>query len=76
MTEAEALSAVDREYLVRCSMAKGYQFTSLLAPTLYTAIVLARRRSGALPWSLNRMLRATWIGGVAGQSFHLLLWYG
>lgn len=72
MSQLVATSQVDREYLVRRSMLKGYQFGSLIAPPLYTALVLARRRGGALPWSLNRMLRATWIGGVAGKPFSVL----
>ncbi|EJD05714.1 uncharacterized protein FOMMEDRAFT_78337 [Fomitiporia mediterranea MF3/22] len=59
-------SAADRDYLIRQSMSTGYQYFSLLMPPLYTAVVLSRRRMGALPWSINRMLRATWIGGAAG----------
>ena len=56
--------SVDVEYLVRRSITKGYQFFSLLTPPLYTAFVLARR--GRSQFSLNRLLRATWVGGVAG----------
>lgn len=61
-----AASAADREFLVRRSMSIGYQYFSLLMPPLYTAVVLSRRRMGAQPWAIGRMLRATWIGGIAG----------
>ncbi|KIM87615.1 hypothetical protein PILCRDRAFT_815187 [Piloderma croceum F 1598] len=60
-----AVMSADVEYLTRRSMTKGYQLFSLLTPPLYTAFVLARR--GKSPFSLNRLLRATWIGGVAGS---------
>ncbi|THH10273.1 hypothetical protein EW145_g1438 [Phellinidium pouzarii] len=63
---ASAASSADREYLVRRSMSIGYQYFSLLMPPLYTAIVLSRRKMGTMPWSINRMLRATWAGGMAG----------
>ncbi|KAI5124312.1 hypothetical protein M0805_008920 [Coniferiporia weirii] len=59
-------SSADREYLVRRSMSLGYQYFSLLMPPLYTAVVLSRRKMGAMPWSINRMLRSTWMGGIAG----------
>lgn len=66
-TTMSITSQVDREYLVRRSMSKGYQYASLSMPPLYTIFVLARRSAGAAPWSLNRMLRATWIGSIAGK---------
>jgi hypothetical protein len=56
--------SADVEYLVRRKMTKGYQLFSLLTPPLYTAFVLARR--GRSQFSMNRFLRATWVGGVAG----------
>ncbi|KAH8117212.1 hypothetical protein DFH11DRAFT_988577 [Phellopilus nigrolimitatus] len=63
---ATVASSADREYLIRRSMSIGYQYFSLLMPPLYTAVVLSRRRMGAMPWSINRMLRASWIGGAVG----------
>jgi hypothetical protein len=55
----------DTEYLVRKAMNTGYQFASLLTPPVYTALILARRGRSAL--SVNRLLRATWLGGVGGK---------
>ena len=46
-------------------MSIGYQYFSLLMPALYTATVLSRRRLGAT-WSINGLLRATWVGGAFG----------
>lgn len=60
-------SSADREFLVRRSMWKGYQYFSLVMPALYTGFVLSQRRMGAAPWNINRMLRATWIGGLVGK---------
>jgi hypothetical protein len=57
--------SADVEYLIRRSMTKGYQLFSLLTPPLYTAFVLARR--GRSQFSINRFLRATWLGGAAGS---------
>jgi hypothetical protein len=59
-----AVMSADVESLIRRSMTKGHQLFSLLTPPLYTAFVLARR--GRSQFSLNRLLRATWIGGFAG----------
>lgn len=56
----------DTNFLVRQSMSTGYQAFSVLTPPLYTAFILFRRGRGA--WSLNRFLRATWIGGLTGAS--------
>jgi len=57
--------ATETKYLVRKAMKTGYQFASLLTPPVYTALILARRSRGAL--SINRLLRATWLGGVGGK---------
>ncbi|KZT26338.1 hypothetical protein NEOLEDRAFT_250580 [Neolentinus lepideus HHB14362 ss-1] len=54
--------AADAEVLVRRSMTKGYQLFSVLTPPIYAATVLYRR--GRTGFSLNRFLRATWIGGA------------
>lgn len=59
-----AAHAADTEYLVRNAMTNGYQVSSLLVPPLYTAFILARR--GRASFSVNRLLRATWLGGLAG----------
>jgi hypothetical protein len=55
----------DTEYLVRQAMTTGYQWSSLLVPPVYVAYVLARRGRTAL--SINRVLRATWVGGLGGK---------
>ncbi len=54
----------DTGYLVRQTSNAGYQWASLLAPPAYIAYVTARRGRGAL--SLNKVLRATWVGGLSG----------
>ena len=64
--EHKMMVSADVEYLVRRGMTKGYQLFSLLTPPLYTAFVLARR--GRSQFSVNRFLRATWLGGAAGTS--------
>jgi hypothetical protein len=62
--------AADTEYLVRKAAGTGYQFASLLIPPVYTTLILARRGRGTL--SVNRLLRATWVGGLGGN-FHIPL---
>jgi hypothetical protein len=64
--DREAMVSADVEYLVRRGMTKGYQLFSLLTPPLYAAFVLSRR--GKSQFSMNRFLRATWLGGAAGAS--------
>ncbi|KAL1947579.1 hypothetical protein VTO73DRAFT_13303 [Trametes versicolor] len=54
----------DVEFFVRRGMTKGYQLLSLLTPPAYT--VFALTRYGRSHISVNRLLRATWIGGSAG----------
>ncbi|KAH0830269.1 hypothetical protein J3R83DRAFT_1634 [Lanmaoa asiatica] len=61
---AEGPHVADVEYLVRRSMTKGYQLFSLLTPPAYTVFVLARK--GRAQFSINRVLRAAWVGGVVG----------
>jgi hypothetical protein len=75
MTDQDKVVSADVEYLVRRGMTKGYQLFSLLTPPLYTVFILARR--GRSQFSINRFLRATWLGGVTGtytikiiQNFH------
>jgi hypothetical protein len=63
MAEYKAPS-LDVSFLVRRSMHKGYQLFSLFTPPIYTAFVLARRGRSQL--TVNRFLRATWLGGVTG----------
>jgi len=60
----------DREYLVRHAMTTGYQWSSLLVPPVYIAYVLARR--GRVAFSINRILRATWVGGLGGKSGYII----
>lgn len=61
----ESPHAADVEFLVRRSMTKGYQLFSLLTPPAYMAFVLARK--GRAHFSINRFLRATWVGGAVGK---------
>jgi hypothetical protein len=62
---AEGPHAADVEFLVRRSMTKGYQLFSLLTPTAYATFILARK--GRAQFSINRFLRATWVGGAVGE---------
>ncbi|KAF9459373.1 hypothetical protein BDZ94DRAFT_1171866 [Collybia nuda] len=54
----------DTQYLVRDAMTTGYQLSSFLVPPLYTAFIVFKR--GRPSFSLNRLLRATWMGGLVG----------
>ena len=56
----------DTEFLIRHSMLKGYQALSLLTPPLYTLFTLYRH--GRPGFTINRLLRATWIGGGIGTA--------
>ncbi|KAI0055482.1 hypothetical protein BV25DRAFT_1895119 [Artomyces pyxidatus] len=62
--EFAAARSADTEYLVRRSMTKSYQLFSVITPPLYASTVLFRRGRGHL--TVNRLLRATWLGGAAG----------
>lgn len=64
-----ASSTGNTEYLVRKAMGSGYQFASLLTPPVYTALIIARRGRSAI--SFNRLLRATWLGGVGGKIYQI-----
>ncbi len=55
----------DKEYLFRKSIHNGYIYASLAAPPLYSAFLFANKN----PWTVNKTLRATWIGGVAGPDY-------
>lgn len=66
--------SADMEYLVRQSMNTGYQWASALVPPAYIAYIISRRGKGDL--SLNRVLRATWAGGLAGVSDINFHYYG
>lgn len=66
MAATSAAHAADAEYLTRKAMTLGYQISSLLAPPIYIAFVLTKR--GRAAFSVNRLLRATWIGGLGGAS--------
>ncbi|KAI0807270.1 hypothetical protein C8Q74DRAFT_1226823 [Fomes fomentarius] len=54
----------DIEFFVRRGMTKGYQLLSLLTPPLYA--VFAVTRYGRSHLNVNRLLRATWMGGSLG----------
>ncbi len=56
--------AADTEFFIRRGMTKGYQLLSLLTPPLYTAFAISRYGRSHL--SVNRLLRATWVGGASG----------
>lgn len=62
---AEGPHTADVEFLVHACMRKGYQLFSLLTPPAYTAFVLARK--GRAQFTINRLLRATWVGGAVGK---------
>jgi hypothetical protein len=62
---AEGPNAADVQFLVRRSMTKGYQLFSFLTPPAYAAFILARK--GRAQFSINRFLRATWVGGAVGK---------
>ena len=62
--QTSSAQVVDTEYLVRQASTAGYQWASLLVPPAYIAYVTVRRGRGAL--SLNKALRATWVGGFSG----------
>ncbi|KAG2133915.1 hypothetical protein BD769DRAFT_498820 [Suillus cothurnatus] len=59
-----ATHAADIEVLIRRGMTKGYEVFSLLTPSAYAAFVLTRKGKGHL--TVNRFLRATWVGGAVG----------
>ena len=62
--DAEKTHAADTEYFVRRGMTKGYQILSLLAPPVYAAFAISKYGRGHI--TVNRFLRATWVGGSAG----------
>ena len=66
LLDATKSHAADVEYFVRRGMNKGYQFLSLLTPPLYVALAVSRY--GRSHITVNRLLRATWLGGGAGMS--------
>lgn len=70
-TTMEATHAADTEFLVKKSMSSGYRLFSVLTPPVYTAFVLMQRGRGA--FSVNRLLRATWLGGAVGACFAVIL---
>ena len=55
----------DTEYLTRQALFTGYQYFSLITPPIYAALAIARR--GRQAFSINNALRATWVGGLAGN---------
>ncbi|KAF8503745.1 hypothetical protein F5888DRAFT_1800033 [Russula emetica] len=62
--DLENARVADTQYLVRRSMTKGYQLFSILTPPVYIGFNLFRKRSSHI--TVNRLLRATWLAGVAG----------
>lgn len=68
MASSTPAHVADTEYLVRKAVNTGYHYCSLLSPPAYVAFTLARRGRAA-PFSINRLLRATWIGGLGGTEF-------
>ncbi|KAH9966482.1 hypothetical protein BC827DRAFT_1124570 [Russula dissimulans] len=65
-TVEEYARLADIEYLVRRSMTKGYQLFSILTPPIYAGFSLYRKGRSHL--TINRLLRATWLGGATGTS--------
>ncbi|KAF9470243.1 hypothetical protein BDN70DRAFT_889199 [Pholiota conissans] len=66
MQTLSEVRAADVEYLVRQTMYTGYQWSSLIAPPAYIVYIIARKGRGDL--SINKILRATWIGGFSGAA--------
>ena len=64
MIDTTAAHAADTEFLVRKAMVSGYHLFSFLVPPVYAAFTLSRY--GRSNFSVNRLLRATWIGGAGG----------
>src|SRR5713226_3681700 len=64
-TDLENARIADTQYLVRRSMTKGYQLFSILTPPVYIGFSLFRKTSSYI--TVNRLLRATLLGGVAGM---------
>lgn len=62
----DAATAVYKEYFIRHTMSKGYQLFSLLTPPIYC--FASARRYGRAHLTINRVLRATWVGGATGES--------
>jgi hypothetical protein len=63
--DAAQTHAADTEFFVRRGMTKGYQILSLLAPPAYVAFAISRHGRSHL--NVNRVLRATWLGGSVGE---------
>ena len=64
-TDLEDARVADTQYLVRRSMTKGYQLFSIITPPVYIGFSLFRKRGSHI--TVNRLLRATWLGGVSGM---------
>ncbi|KAH0584108.1 hypothetical protein H2248_009677 [Termitomyces sp. 'cryptogamus'] len=58
--------SADTEYLVRNAMTTGYHVSSLLATPFYLLYAFSARGRGS--FSINRLLRATWVGGLGGKN--------
>ncbi|KAJ3728851.1 hypothetical protein C8R42DRAFT_655104 [Lentinula raphanica] len=58
--------SADTEYLIRKSSNVGYRIFSILTPPAYAAYVLVRHGRGS--FSVNALLRSTWIGGFVGAA--------
>lgn len=63
-TSMASMVQEDMAYVIRHSMKKGYQALSLITPPAYAAISLYRH--GRRGFNINKLLRATWIGGGIG----------
>jgi hypothetical protein len=63
--DLEHARIADTQYLVRRSMTKSYQLFSVLTPPIYVGFSIFRKGRGH--FTVNRLLRATWLGGAAGM---------
>ena len=70
--DATNTHAADTEYFVRRGMTKGYQYLSLLTPPVYVAFAISRY--GRSHVNVNRLLRATWVGGALGTCYYYFLY--
>lgn len=72
--DLEYARIADTQYLVRRSMTKGYQLFSIVTPPIYIGFSLFRK--GRSHITINRLLRATWLGGVTGMCLKTIQYPG
>ena len=63
--DLENARIADTDYLIGRAMIKGNHILSIITPPIYIGFYLFRKRSSHI--TVNRVLRATWLGGFAGM---------